>query len=346
MRDRMIVLIWNVQGEIGIGEDRLNRQLEFLDKHTQNVDLFLFQAVNYEQDSEDEWAGQLGAFLEYFSERGFHVAHTGDWAKELAQSAVQPHADITGSHNRCNLTACRWPIERRPLSLRNRGDRKPRQLDYYYSHFPEKMLVTELEAPLGSSEATDYVDLWNVGIINGANWGEEKLNMLETVYGRIALETSKTSTPVILGGDFNAPKRESADREITPHGRGGNQYTNYPFYGDPHYLRDEDDEVGEYRFDQRWQLAEARLFDLEIGDWGMRDAYWAAEESPQKASTEDYTHVVHSGSPSKKRLDHLLVSEAFQVRTCEIWNGEDGSIDGFAASDHAPVVASIINSRE
>ena len=109
---------------------------------------------------------------------------------------MQPHADITGSYNWCNLSACRWPIERRQLSLRNRGDRKSRKLDYYYSHFPEKMQVTKMEPPADLSGSTDRVDVWNVGITNGANWGEERLNMFETVYGRIARSSATNSESV------------------------------------------------------------------------------------------------------------------------------------------------------
>lgn len=112
----MNVLTWNLQGEIGIGEDRLRRQLDFLDAHATEIDLFLFQAVNSEVGEPGDWAGHLGAVLEYFADREYHVVHTGDWAQELYDSTVQPHADIEGSHNRCTLTACHWPIERRPLS--------------------------------------------------------------------------------------------------------------------------------------------------------------------------------------------------------------------------------------
>lgn len=55
----------------------------------------------------------------------------------------------------------------------------------------------------------------------------------------------------------------------------------------------------------------------------------------------DYTHVVHSASPSEKRLDHILVSEQFDVRRCEIWNGERTPVEGLQASDHAPIVTEL-----
>lgn len=117
--------------------------------------------------------------------------------------------------------------------------------------------------------------------------------------------------------------------------------TAYPFYGDPHYLRTVDDEFDESTFKERWMRAELRIFDPSIGDWDMRDAYWIAEDSRREPSTSDYTHVISNAAPPRKRLDHVLVSDQFDVRSCEIWNGEGGSIDGFDASDHAPVVAKV-----
>lgn len=329
---------WNVQGEVGISDTRMQRQIDFPETYGRDIDLFLFQAVNYEESEGDGWEGQLATLLDYFEEREYDVVHTGDWARELANSSVQPHADIEAAHNRCNFIASQWPVERRPLTLRNRGNRKPRGLNYYYSQFPEKMLVAEVDVSVSTAFATDMLELWNVGIINGANWGEEKLNMLETVYGRINLQTSKTETPVLLGGDFNAPRREAADGSVFPHGGTAGQYTHYPDYGDPHYVRDAADDVAELEFNQRWQLAEARIFDTDIGDWGMRDVYWAAADTEQASSVDDYTHVLSNGTPSRKRLDHVLVSRQFDVEACEIWNGESDSPDALQASDHAVVV--------
>lgn len=341
MSNTITAMSWNVQGEIGIGDARMQRQLDVLNEYASEVDLFMFQAVNYEENPAGSRQGQLGCLVDYFLNRNYHLVHTGDWAQELAASNIQPHADIEGAHNRCNLIASRWPVDRHPLTLRNRGERKPRKLDYYYSHFPEKMLVAEVDLSDDTTLPADKLELWNVGIINGANWGEEKLNMLETVYGRIYLQTTKADVPVLLGGDFNAPKRETGDGEIIPHGENVGQYRNYPYYGDPQYFREASDEVTELRFNQRWQRTEALIFDSGMSDWGMRDVYWAATESQQESSTKDFTHIVHSGNPSKKRLDHILVSEQFNVRHCEIWNGRQTMINGLDASDHAPVVTKL-----
>jgi endonuclease/exonuclease/phosphatase family metal-dependent hydrolase len=194
------------------------------------------------------------------------------------------------------------------------------------------------------SEATGFpvntVEPWNVSIINGANWGEEKLNMLETVYGRIDLQTTKTDIPVLLGGDFNAPKRETATGEIIPHGHNAPKYTNYPLYGDPYYFQDSD-ELTEFRFNQRRQRAEAQLFDPAVSEWNMRDAYWGAETGDKKSSVEDFTHIVEAGTPSNKRLDHILVSEQFDIHRCELWNDIGSTVNGLGPSDHAPVVTDV-----
>lgn len=133
------------------------------------------------------------------------------------------------------------------------------------------MLVAAVDIPASSGLADNTLEVWNVGIINGANWGEEKVSMLETVYGRIYLQTTKTDTSVLLGGYFNPPKQQNPDGSVVPHGKSASQYTAYPDYGNPHYLRASDGEIAELEFKQRRQLAEARIFDLDAGDWGLQD---------------------------------------------------------------------------
>lgn len=308
--------------------------------HASDVDLFLFQAVNYESNETSNWDGQLGNFQRFFSSKGYEIIHTADWAQKLYESDVQPHQDIHGPHDRCNLTARRWPIRRTPLSLRDKGPGAPEKLTSYTSTFPEKLLVSEVNLSEEPSVALDGMDIWNVGIIHGAGWGEEKLKMLETVYSRVHLQNTNTDRPLVLGGDFNAPKREDPG-EITPHGANRPLYTEYPFYGDPYYLRDSSNVDSEYTFRDRWQLAERLIFDEEVSDWDMKDAYWVSGASPGRSSTEDYTHVIDVADPPHKRLDHVFVSEQFTVDRCEIWNGLDGAPNGLGSSDHAPVYAQV-----
>jgi exonuclease III len=347
MQDSLTIMSWNVNGETAVSDSQLQGQLTFLEEHCTDVDIFLFQAVRNETAENGEWDVHLETFLEYFKNHSkeYDVAHTGDWSRELMESDVQPHTDISATHNRCNVTVSRWPIARQPLDLRNIGDRKPQKLNYYYSHFPEKMLVATIDTSGDDSIEAETVEVWNVGIINGAHWGEEKINMLETVYGRIYLQNKKMDRPLILGGDFNAPKEETSDKQIIPHDKAA--YTHYPSYGDPYYFHENGEDMVKHTFGQRWRTAEQQLFDHELGEWDMQDAYLESPTEGYEASTEEYTHIIHNGNPSKKRLDHILVLDAFTVRGCEIWNGRDRSLDGLNGegiymSDHAPVIAEVV----
>lgn len=234
------------------------------------------------------------------------------------------------------------------MDLRNSGNRRPEYLDYFYTNFPDGLLASDVH--LSDEETTDNegLEVWNVGIIHGSGWKEEKINVLETVYARIHLQNKMTNKKVILGGDFNAPKEERNKQdgdenevEIIPHKGGNCRYTNRPFYGNPYRYRDSDEEDGEFTFSQRWKNAESYIFDSDLSDWDMRDTYWIADESEKNSSTEDYTHVVNNGNPANKRLDHILASNHFEVKRCEIQNGEDTEKNGFEASDHAPVFAEL-----
>ncbi|WP_336024680.1 hypothetical protein [Halobellus salinisoli] len=89
-------------------------------------------------------------------------------------------------------------------------------------------------------------------------------------------------------------------------------------YGHPYYFQEETDETVEHTFGQRWRKAEKQLFDQDVGEWDMRDTYLASPTETYEASTEEYTHIVHNGNPSKKRLDHILVSDHFTANKCEI----------------------------
>ena len=71
MPNRITVLSWNVQGEIGISDERMSRQRDFLETHAEDVDIFLFQAVNYEKGPGEGWYGQLGELIDYFGDTAF-----------------------------------------------------------------------------------------------------------------------------------------------------------------------------------------------------------------------------------------------------------------------------------
>jgi endonuclease/exonuclease/phosphatase family metal-dependent hydrolase len=348
MKQNITVMTWNVHGEIGASTEKIQRQTDFFDEHHSDTDLFLLQAVNYKKE-EDGWNGQLGRFLQYFGgERDYYSTHTGDWAHELYQSDVQPFHNISAPFNRCNLTVSKWPIDRKPLDLRNRGNRKPIGLNYFYTNFLTGPSVSDVHLPDEDTTDTEGLEVWNTSIINGSNWKEEKINALETVYARIYLQNKKTNKNVILGGDFNAPLKELSEQdsdeneiEIIPHSGNNFKATNRPFYGNPYRYRDSENGSVEFAFSQRWKNAERCVFDPEFSDWDMRDTYWTADNSAKKSSTADHTHVVNNGNPANKRLDHILTDSHFDVKACEIQNGKDDSPNGFDASDHAPVVAEL-----
>lgn len=331
MDEPISVVTWNINGEVGISDERMEAQLEFLDEKVAETDILMFQAVSYGSEDGEQWGGQLAELLQHFGARGYHCAHTADWAQELYESDVQPHQAIEAPHNRCNLTVSRWPIERTPLSLRQFD--RPKKLTYYTTHFPEKLLVSTVTAD------SNEIDVWNVGIINGSSWHEEKVKMLETVYSRIYTRVTEVDRDVLLGGDFNAPKREGSDGAVVPHGQSAPKYRHYPQYGTPYYYGDSVAEAEEFTYRARRQRAESDVFDPDVAEWRMRDAYWTATESTKQASEEDYTHEVAGGS--RKRLDHVLVSERFTVRRCEILNDEMVRETGPDVSDHAPVVAEV-----
>lgn len=87
MTETISAMSWNVQGEIGIGDVRMQRQLDFLDNHTTDIDLFLFQAVNHEEGLKDGWQGQLGEFLTHFSNRDY------EYVQEEAVTLVYNQTD-------------------------------------------------------------------------------------------------------------------------------------------------------------------------------------------------------------------------------------------------------------
>ena len=344
MTENITVMTWNTNGDTGISTSRIEEQKEFLDDHHQDTDLFLLQAVRHDgtNSSGDNHFEEL---KRYFEERGCAVADTRDWERELLSSTVQPYCDINAPFKRCKMTTSQWDLDRKPLDLKNRGNRKPVRLNYFYVNFLTGPFVCDVYLPGQETTDEEGLEVWNTGIIHGSGWKEEKINALETVYARINLQNEKTDKKVILGGDFNSPYKElneqdseGDEHEIIPFDP-EDVLTNYPFYGHPYYYNESGEEPEKFTFAQRWRNAERYVFDPDFGDWDMSDAYRATDE--WESSTEDHTHVVHNGNPPNRRLDHVLVDDHFDVISCEIQNGEGGTADGFDASDHAPVKAEL-----
>lgn len=132
-----------------------------------------------------------------------------DWAKTLGNSDIPPHGDI--NHVNGNLTALRDEfrgenLARQSPSIRE-GPWENADLKDWDTNFPEKILPTNFE--VGGTE----IEVWNVRAVPGNDWGEEKIKILETTYSRIR---KAGEPPIILAGDFNAPKDEREDGTLIP----------------------------------------------------------------------------------------------------------------------------------
>ncbi|PSP90046.1 hypothetical protein BRC90_02830 [Halobacteriales archaeon QS_4_69_34] len=349
MTEDITVMTWNTNGDAGVSQKRIRGQKDFFSDHHGDTDLFLLQAVQYATD-DDEKESHFQELKDYFEDRGYHIAHTRDWSNQLRKLDVQPYHNISSPFSRCKITASRWSIDRKPLDLRNRGDGKPVGLNYFYTNFLTGPFVSDVHIDTLTPDDVE-LEVWNTGIIHGSGWKEEKINALETIYGRIYLQNRYTDRKVILGGDFNAPKREvseqrngETDVEIEPHHPALQK--DKPFYGNPYRYQDpageQEGDTVQFTFRQRWENAESYIFDSEKSDWNMKDAYWYADDSLKQSSVEDYSFDFPLEGVDNKRLDHILADETqFDIICCEVQNGHETDANGFDASDHAAVKATL-----
>lgn len=362
MTDTITVMTWNLHGENNPSRETIEEQREFLEEHhhenssskeneppSRDTDLFLLQAIDYTKKDENEDFSHFQQVKKHFEDRGFHTADNRDWNRQLHDLDVQPYHNITSPFKRCKITASRWPLKRKELDLRNNGNGKPRGLNYFYSSFLTGLFVSDIQLPNEDTTDKEGLEVWNTGIIHGAGWKEEKIKVLETVYSRIYLQNRKTNKKIILGGDFNAPWKETNEQgnvQIHPHSPDP-KHLDKPFYGDPYRYQDGEGGTEQFSFSQRWRNAESYIFDAKKSDWDMKDTYWHADDSLELPSTDDHTHVVNNGNPPNKRLDHILADDHFTISSCEIQNGIGDDIDanGFensvTPSDHAPVKATL-----
>ena len=191
---------WNVD-QSSNRDGRIDEQLHEIESH--DVDLLLLQEVRYGGDN--EWLEKWREGLESIGLG--EIEHTCDWAAELAESTVPPHSDI--GHNNGHITAVStdWELERRDHTIREYA--QEHDWTHFGTHFPEKILVTELTA--GGEE----IDVWNVRAVPGNSYGEEKIKLFETVYNRLETEGERSR---LLAGDFNAPKAELPDGQMISFG--------------------------------------------------------------------------------------------------------------------------------
>lgn len=348
MTEPITAMTWNLNGEGGTSKATSEAQIDFLKEHHEDTDVFLLQAVDYAQNRTEE-PSHFQRLEQYFHQRDYHITHTRDWNRQLYESDIQPFQNIGSPLKRCKLTASRWDVDRYALDLREMKNRSPDRLNYFYANFPTSILITDIHHPSVPVTDSKGLQVWNTGVVYGRGWKEEKTNVLETIYAQVYLQNDQTDKAVLLGGDFNAPRRETpveTDGElvvqIEPHSAGGRQYTDEPFYGNPYRYQVRDGEASEeFTFTQRYQNAERYIFDTGFTKWDMRDTYWHAEDSAKRSSANDYTHNFHRDNVANKRLDHLLADSHFAVEHCEVQNGIDTDVNGLGPSDHAPVVATL-----
>ena len=349
MTQEITVMTWNLRGENNPSRDTICEQIDFLEEYHEETDLFLFQAVDYIKKDDTEDFSHFQQVKKYFDDRGYDTTDNRSRNRQLLNLDVQPYHNITSPFKRCKITASRWPIDEKMLDLRNNGNRKPRHLNYFYASFLTGPFVSDIHLPDEDTTDNEGLEVWNTGIIHGAGWKEEKIKALETVYSRIYLQNQKTNKKIILGGDFNAPWKETKEQgsaEIHPHSPDP-KHLDKPFYGNPYRYQDEESGTKQFSFSQRWRNAESYIFDSEKSDWDMKDAYWNADDSLKLPSTDDHTHVVNNGNPPNKRIDHILADAHFNITSCDIQNGVGDEIDangfrnGVTPSDHAPVKATL-----
>lgn len=196
----MRVMSWNVNKSAN-SSGRIDEQLDFIRQC--DVDVLLVQEVRYGSDK--QW---LETWRDGLKQQGLgEIEHSCDWAADLRKSTVPPHSDI--GHDNGHLTAVNsdWSLNRQILTIRDRL--QERLLGHLDTHFPEKILVTDLSTP------TTAVELWNIRAVPGNGWGEEKIKIFETVYNRIIEAGERTR---LLAGDFNSPKNELRDGQTIPFG--------------------------------------------------------------------------------------------------------------------------------
>nr|WP_238532892.1 hypothetical protein [Halalkalicoccus jeotgali] len=216
-----------------------------------------------------------------------------EWAETLGNSDIPPHEDI--NHVNGNLTALYdgfrgTNLTRQSPSIRD-GPWKNSELKNWNTNFPEKILPTAFK--LGETK----VAVWNVRAVPGTNWGEEKVKILETASRRIL---KAGEPPIILAGDFNAPKGEREDGTLIP-------------------WRSET----QGQLSERWIAAERNIL-CGLTEIGMVNVFRHIHgyEGVEVAETSHTTF----------RFDHLIASEDLSPIDCYY----DHS--GFECSDHALII--------
>lgn len=297
------VLSWNVQGAVPPNGsiNRIQNQVAYIAETAGLPDLVMLNEVTTIQ--RERWRDRL-------AELGYtESVDTLDWAAELRESTVPPHQDY--NHVNGNITAIHDSSDASDLtrlspSIRY-GPWEDADLKDWDTNVPEKIL----NASVTVGETT--IELWNVRAVPGSMHGEEKIKILENTYNRIM---KGSEPPCILSGDFNTPKRESADGTIIP-----------------------------WRYDQesdlanRWKEAELNILSG-LQERGMIDVF-RDQHGYGDLDILDVSHATQTEDPESvppaevkgKRFDHMIASSDLGPIDCYYDH------EGFSCSDHAPLIA-------
>lgn len=309
------IMSWNIQGESGITDQRLADVIDFIGKHSigdGGPDVLILQAVpnSISENTVGETEANPTIEERLHDELGYPnngIASTCDWASRLDVGDMQPHAEL--NHNRGNLTASKWETERVQFGMNDDVESN------FNTNFPEKMLQTR-----HSWNGWGRLEIWNVGVVAGASYGEEKIKIISSInsYIRKRAKTSGRKRALILGGDFNTPNEETADGQAVPYG----------------YSKDK--ERG--GLSEKWYMEELRL--LKGGHrTGLVDTIRYLH-GYDDLNDERPTHYSHLSNGVRKRIDHLFVDGNKFTPVTAHYSVKDMDFDDIP-SDHSPLVAEL-----
>jgi endonuclease/exonuclease/phosphatase family metal-dependent hydrolase len=197
-----------------------------------------------------------------------------------------------------NIIASRWPLD--AVELR----------------YPPK----QLPWPQALAQVSVTVDGRSIVVItahipNGSTYGWQKIDTFVVLNDLVRRAKDK---PCIVTGDFNEPQFENQDGHVVtwgqkPDGRGG--FSLWPAW---------EDSSGRTGTGREWDAAVRWVFEKS----GLRHAYWEAHGD----GTKDVSHV--SGGRNCW-IDHMFVSDEFQVEKCDYFH----QLRGRGFSDHSALCA-------
>lgn len=195
---------------------------------------------------------------------------------EYAVHSHEYHPD-TSPRSSGTAFASRWPL--RVLAP-----------DTFDMPAPHQALSAVFYTPFGPVEGH------TVHVLPGSQVGETKVEMFEGIYDRLAVDDPPDFR--FLCGDFNSPKDEGPDGDVTVWGS-----------------------------DDRWIQAERSVL-VELADYDLTDAYRAVNGYGDDA----YSFVTrNTGSEWRRRFDHVFASERLGVTDAAYLHEYDDR------SDHTPL---------